>query len=305
MVLPFLDERDAYVNYNFRVASCAPHNATAGTMALQCYVCPANPRGDRLIASAYDSGARAPIDYALSAGANALLTPVSPFGENATNGHGFPPQYRPGVGIFNVNSSVNNRRIIDGAAKTMLVGEAAGGPMVGHGLPVFGGGATTAPNLDAHVDVSWSQGYLHSARWITARDNGEEKSRLWSSGGFGSVFAVSAFDAWHRDGTLAPADDPAKGWTAQPINENGLRHIRGTSYSQSFSDGIDLAGKDGAPTAMPDLSVSGFRSFHEAGCHVAFADGAIVFISEKIDPRVMVAYGSIAGMESFVIRNPP
>ena len=52
------------------------------------------------------------------------------------------------------------------------------------------------------------------------------------------------------------------------------------------------------PGDRPGYSSSIFSSYHDDGAHVAFADGHVRFLSEKIDPKVLQALTTATGGES-------
>ena len=280
VLLPFMEEIAVYNSYNTDLACCHKANATTCETVVRTYLCPSNPRGDALIEAGYTPGKVAPLDYVLSAGANALLTTVNPYDPQLPPG--YPAVYRPGAGAFNVNSNVSIGRCKDGLANTFFIGEGSGGPRLLHGLPELGGGATTARHAGFNVDQSWSQGYLGTTGGL---------------GGYGSVFAVTAHDAWYDENGLTNPGNAVKKWKPQPMNPNGMLFSRGTTYPKSYPKGIVAESKNGGPPDMLDVSVSPFRSYHRNVSHFAFVDGSVRTVAASVDPMVYVGMSTFDGGE--------
>jgi len=206
LILPFMEERALYTAYNMRLACCAVQNTTSVQGVVKSFVCPTNERGETLITPAYYRGYGAPTDYVLNMGGNSLLTCASPYALTTSAVTGFPGILKPGVGPFNVNSNVSIRSIRDGTSNSFLMGEGAGGAQLPPAVPEvnfdFKGASGTSGRVGFGVDQPWSQGYLGAAG---------------GTGGYGSVFACTAFNAWYdSQGRLVQPGDPGVRLLAGP-----------------------------------------------------------------------------------------
>lgn len=292
VILPFMEQRALYNAYNQKLPACGPQNVTATRLVVKTHICPSNQRNDLLILRSYSVGDLAPTDYALSLGANGLLTCASPYSADSKGkwNEGYPTSLRPGAGAFNVNSSVGIRQMRDGTSNSFLMGEAAGGPQLPPGRPdgvlePFSATSLipTGPMVGFGVDQGRGQAHIGGPGGV---------------GGFGSIFAAAAHDAWYDGNRLGRPDGTAAGYTPLKLNMNRLRFIRGTSYKESLPDGLPhepgvaITGKVGVPN-----SVSGFRSFHARVANFLLADGSVRAVSESTDANVYVALSSIAGGE--------
>ena len=194
----------------------------------------------------------------------------------------FPVELKLSVGAFNVDSSIRMRTFRDGASNTFVIGEGAGGlPRGRHNSSDYGGEIPNQPHTGAVVDQAWSQGYLPTPDGV---------------GGYGSVFAATAFDASYEIATLNLR--PANQFTPLPMNMHtrGAKLMRGTTYKQSLSS----ADTNVVPIylwTLDGVSVSPFRSHHPGKCHFLFADGAVRTLDKDIDPRLYVALSSVDGKE--------
>lgn len=333
MILPFMEETASYAAYNMSRACCSVANLTAVKGVVRTFLCPSNGRGPTLLDAGFYPGPAAPTDYALSAGGNGFLTTANPATIATTgainNAGAWDSQLRPGIGVFNVNSSIRIQKIRDGASNTMIMGEAAGGPELFacesqfftndrrqiNCLDPSESVANTAVNTQVGVDTPWSQGYIPS---------GSDGSYV---GGAGSVFAVTAANAWYLNmssanlasfngtyssgrfaqGSLAPEKDGTgknNNWQPLSVNMAKLRGTRPTVYKQQFAvgtigDGPNEDGISSTPGALltQNISVSGFRSYHSGVCHFVLGDGSVRSVSENVDANLLVGLSSIAGRE--------
>jgi prepilin-type N-terminal cleavage/methylation domain-containing protein len=300
LVLPFMEERALYNAYNMRLACCSMQNSTSTTGIVKSYICPSNERGETKITAAYytaaDVGAT---DYILSAGGVALLTCASPYALNTMAVTGYPGPFRPAVGAFNVNSNVSIRSFRDGTSQTFLMGEGAGGAQlpVGNNLYNFtfagpmGVDGNAILDLSLAVDTPWSQGYIGNATGAPGNN----------IGGFGSMFGVTAHDAWFNvQGSLAnpgPDTTAPAGFTPIKMNVAKNRWTRGTAYTTNLPFGITGLFTSKPIGALTGLSVSGFRSYHAASAQFLYGDGSVQTLNENIDARVYVSLSSISGKE--------
>lgn len=283
LILPFMEERALYQAYNMKLACCSAANSTATSGVVKTFLCPSNPRGDELIKAAYYIGADVgPTDYVLSMGGNSLLTCASPYGLDTSANSTFPGIMRPGAGMFNVNSNVRISSVRDGTSQTFMMGEGAGGAQLAAGTtPAYPQMEPTAAQVGKSVDQPWSMGYIGDTD---------------GNGGFGSVFAATAHDAWY-DTQLRLA--PQSEWAPLKMNMTKLRMMRVTAQSGSNVAGIPGAASitTGPIGTSISGSVSPFRSYHAGMCHFLFADGSVRSVSENVDASVYVGYSSIGGKE--------
>jgi len=314
LVLPFMEEKAYYTAYNMALSCASAQNGTAVAGVVKTFICPTNPRGSLAIQWAYyvnpQTGALppgavgigtgpAPTDYVFSAGGVGLLTCVNPFAVTTNaSAVGFPGPHRRAAGMFNVNSSTRIDMMRDGTSNTFLAGESAGG-----GELYVGSNANPAVNavngtqkmisllIAMACDQPWSQGYL-----------GNTPSGSGNTGGLGSVFAVTAWNAWYdSNGQLT---DPAGGanWLPYPINEAKLRYNRPTYYNASVSAGIASPppGTYNGTAMLGSLGgVQGFRSYHTGMAHMLRGDGSVQSYTENLDARMFVALSTPLGRETF------
>jgi prepilin-type processing-associated H-X9-DG protein len=266
MLLPYMDEEPTYSSYDMGQACCSARNSTAVAKVVQIFVCPSNPRGTTLVSAGYFPAPAAPTDYALSAGSSALLAAWP------TRRTPKPPaSVLTARGMFNVNSGVQLRDIVDGTSRTLMVLEAAGGPQLPAGTPMLGKGAPAGANIGPAVDTPWAMGFVSGVA-------GEDALH----GPAGSVFVATAFDGF--EGNAKP--------TMLPINMAANRYQRATAFRKEL-------GALTADMAMDYLSISGARGYHRGGVNVCLADGSVMFLVDNTDPRVYLGMSTIAGGEAF------
>ena len=285
MLLPHLEQHQTYGSYNFDQGCLAAANATVVGATIDTLLCPSNPRGSDPVDIPAYSQPPAPTDYVFSIGGNGLITSESPFllDMRLLTVSLYPHEMKPGAGAFNVDSRVGNRTIRDGAGRTFVIGEGAGGlPRGRYNGSDYGGEIPNQPHLGAVVDQAWSQGFIPTPDGV---------------GGYGSIFAATAFDATYEARSLDLV--PASHFTSLPMNMHtrGTNLMRGTTLEKTlpFSPYPKLNPFDAS--VLKDVSVSPFRSHHPGLCHFLFADGAVQAIREDIDPRIYVALSSVAGKE--------
>ena len=235
LMLPFMDERSVYDQYNMSRACCSQSNATAVASVIKTFVCPSNPRGSQTLdagpnefyaGSAGSAGGvivaingAGPTDYALSMGGNILMmaTCQSPSSISTTGQARFPAPFRQAAGVFYLNSNTSIRKMsTDGASNTILAGEAAGGSNMRVASPL----TPSVPSDEANpaipistggsIDQAWSQGYIPLS-------GGDGSSAI---GGYGSVLVASAYDAFYNTG--GPISRTAAGVNQQDVPAQGL-----------------------------------------------------------------------------------
>ena len=285
LLLPFLEYEEAYATYNFDSGCLAAANVTAGATTIDALLCPSNPRGSDPVSIPAYARPPAPTDYVFSLGGNGLITSEPPFRPTTTaylDPH-YPSEMKLGVGPFNVDSSATMRWFKDGASNTFMIGEGAGGLARGrYNGSDFGGEIPNQAHTGAVVDQAWSQGFLGTRDGV---------------GGYGSVFAATAFDASYVFATLNLR--PANQFTPLPMNMHarGMNLMRGTTFEKTLPFSPYPERNPFYASALDDVSVSPFRSLHPGMCHFLFADGAVQAIAEDIDPRIYVGLSSVAGKE--------
>lgn len=289
LVLPFLEEVAAYRAYNHKLACCSPQNATAAAVIIRTYLCPSNPReADALGWGYYDNtgvtqrleGA-SPTDYKLNAGASAILH-CSPAWIKNEPSPGWGNHARA-AGAFNVNSNTRINRVKDGTTTTFLAGESTGGAQMLAGtvdaagkIPAFGKRPLRGGSPALSIDTPWSQGYIGG--------------RL-GNGGFGSVFAVTGFNAFGDGDGLGPVSK----WYPILPKEGKMNYGRVTAYDKSYSGNQPVLADGNADN--PDIGVGGFQGYHAAVVHMVYMDGHVESIADTVDPFVFAAQSTIMGRE--------
>jgi prepilin-type N-terminal cleavage/methylation domain-containing protein/prepilin-type processing-associated H-X9-DG protein len=299
LILPFMEERSLYNAYNMKLGCAMQANTTSTQGIIKTFICPSNPRGSDRLLAAYTPVDVGPTDYVFSAGAIGFYSPVPPrVDTNARTPHPSPLA----AGAFNVNSHIRIQDLKDGSTNTFLMGEGAGGPQLcaanwqsgsAYGPPsnTFTCRRDSASGVDCAVDQAWSQGYLG------------QQSTPCALGGFGSLFAVTAWDAEYQNRNLV---EPNPTWgvanTFFPIKMNwdmSRKIIPATAYASSlFCYGLSggMAAFEGQATNM---SVSPFRSYHSGMCHFLWGDGSVRQVSENVGAKVYVGMSTIQGGELF------
>lgn len=251
------------------------------------------------IKAGYSAGDAAPLDYGLSIGSNSLLTCWSPFGISSLS-FLYPSTFRPGVGVFNINSSTSQRHFRDGMTSTIMMGEIAGGGEIRVVDPLLGFDFNNVDGSKAIddrqvVDQWWAQGHIGSN----------------FRGGTGSVFAATGFDLWYDRNKRRAEIGNTPGYTPLKLNMNKLKWIRGTSYTRSLSD-LRQPGSSSGDRSMglengepywgkprgfssTEFSMSPFRSFHPKACNFLMADGSVQLINESVYPSILHAEASVSG----------
>jgi hypothetical protein len=295
LILPFMEERMAYNAYNMRLACCSIQNTTSTTSVVESYLCPSNPRGATKLNPGYYPWESAPTDYALSAGGTALLSSMFPFDVAPSDAGAFGREtprktirkeaYARAGGAFNVNSSTSIRDFRDGVSQSFLTGESAGGAQVLVGEPLDAPeGPSRAGDGARAIDQPWSQGYI-----------GNEKGL----GGYGSVFATTAHDAWFTDDRkLLEPNNPTSAWHPNRPVANP-RFVRATWLAGEIRTIPADAADPKLPGPIKGASVSPFRGYHQGIVNMGLGDGSVMSVSVAIDPRLWVAMSTIQGGEVF------
>jgi len=293
LLLPFIGEQPTFQAYNQSLASCAVQNATAVSTRIHAYMCPTNDY-ERARRWGYyeaplglDASGPALTDYALSMGGVGVLTEDLHCWWRC-GAVRCPGVHRRAAGPFNINIGLPIDHIKDGTSHTLLMGESYSGAPAGLRLDwrLPQGNEPIVGESSVIVETPWSQGYLGSDPLAVAGQP------LKNFGGFGSVFAATAWNAFYdTNGNLTPREK----WFAIPPNESNGERARATFYRDTLPavnhmrvDGTGIPGSLG--------SVQGFRSLHDT-VPMLFADGSVRQIKPTIDPWLWVALSSCLGRE--------
>ena len=280
LILPFMEERQVYEAYNQRHRACAETNATAVTSVAKTLLYPRFGQDEPLPSGYFPSGV-ARTDYVLCSGSNAVLSPINRFMilTSPYNWTGVPLPYRWGAGMFDVNSSVGIRTVRDGTSNTFMAGEAVGGP--------DWQAASAVNGKHAYVDQAWAQDRIPGPGY---------------DGPFGSVFGVTAHDAWHAtDLILTAPDNAVKRWTPQPPVTGGTKPVPPSFYTAPYGElvSFDPYHEDwgGSAPPMPAIRTSGFHSPGNV-VNMLMADGSARSLTADVDPRAWAALATVAGRET-------
>ena len=128
-ILPLLDEKAAYLSYDFKFGAYAPNNLKTANYALACFQCPSNPRGGYNYVGCH----------------NDSESPI-----NVDNN-----------GVLFLNSSIREKDLKDGRSYTIFVGES----MDGGFLSWTSGTSSTLRNMGTKINhVSPNQATLNQAQ---------------------------------------------------------------------------------------------------------------------------------------------
>jgi hypothetical protein len=310
-ILAFLGETAAYDSYNFSLACCSIQNATAVSVRVSTFTCPANRLqfvpgaswGYYQAPPHFGPLGPGPTDYVFSIGGVGIITAYS-HPTYSPDWYGTVPGWPLGdvpAGPFNVvNKGIRSPKadrspFKDGAQFTFVMGEAIGGLPVavnklGH-LPK-GNEPISVPHESLIVQTPWSQGFLGG---LPEKRDGRPSSR----GGSGSVFAATAWNAWYERTSPRefPSLAPAERWFCIPPNEGGGRMARPTWYRESSPDRpLNHLAQDGSGIPGDIGCVQGFHSAHPT-VPMLFADGSVRQIKPSIDPKIWVGLSTIRGRE--------
>lgn len=138
MILPLIDQKPLYEEFNFNVPVWDPANQAARERALAVFLCPSDPFSEKNFVVRDDSAT--PIEQYAAASYAANWGPSS----SAVNLDDTPLQSR---GVFYRNSTTRFRDIPDGASNTLGLGERTNGP-----LPTL----SPSPGGHAFFETAWS-----------------------------------------------------------------------------------------------------------------------------------------------------
>ena len=193
-------------------------------------------------------------DYILSKGANDSFCRM-------------PQQIPPKeLGMFDYNLKISYKSVKDGAAKTIAVGEGAGG----RSWPLC-----SSPYCET-ADLPEPPPELSQSRYAR---------QFWI--GSGNIRRIHDSFKWAATGHF--------GCTVRPLNKTPITHFL-------FDDtaGVGPENCPGTLTrgAANTHRVPNFRSDHSSGGNFLYADGSVRFVNEEIDITVYRAHSTIGGGES-------
>lgn len=252
-LLSSLEGENLLAAYNFDRPWYDPPNYTVVGLQVGGFFCPSN-RGEGFLSLeqasidyAFPLPPRASsIDYVFSKGANAAMNRLA---------GGMPIEVR---GVFDTNSAVRFRDLIDGSGRTFAIGEGAGGER----------GYVARDLVDptkAYVDPVDGRRYKLDQSWSAGAISGPQTPY------FGSVYGATALYGLPPD----PRD----------LAMNPLGRLA-TPTLETFSPAPDNSGGTDR--------VSEFRSLHSGGCHFLFCDGSVRFLQDTLSPAVFRALSTYA-----------
>jgi prepilin-type N-terminal cleavage/methylation domain-containing protein len=171
-------------------------------------------------------------------------------------------------GMFEYSLAVLPRHLTDGKAKTIAMGEGAGGPA----WPMCQNPYCTTPDLPATLPAFGTEPYYARQYWI----------------GAGNLRTIQALFNWSSAGHLA--------CTLEPLNKRPVTQF--LFADQNFTSEC----RGTISYANNRHRIPNFRSDHIGGGHFLFADGSAHFVNEQIAMAVYRALSTIAGGES---QGPP
>jgi prepilin-type processing-associated H-X9-DG protein len=216
-----------------------------------------------------------------------------------------PPDWVPACerGMFGFNWAVSIRKISDGTANTIAVGEAAHGPAwplavpasanppQGGGFPAGSMWSGVAPNIVyTNVRVSPPQidnfGQLRAAwqAWVASESPYTTLVAMGIPLYTSNIMACTLEPVNKRPVTLSQHDD------------RNAKNATGCQKSDRSAPGTK-----GNPTTGGTHFSSNFRSDHPGGANFLFADGSVHFLNETIDMLTYQQLSTMAGGEIVVI----
>jgi prepilin-type N-terminal cleavage/methylation domain-containing protein/prepilin-type processing-associated H-X9-DG protein len=315
-MLPYFEQQSLANLYNFDQLWWY-QSETVATTRIEVFICPSADDANFTEVEAGKLGnpnmvTFAPISYAMNKGVNdawcipflreilpKVLTPsVAAFGFQ-----GKTPLI-PGdeKGVFDINSNVRDRDILDGGSKTILVGEAAAGPkwpMCTDGTvkpaQAVGGGQTLCGNPFANpqvpgraaIDSRTGQPFFVRMGWIIAGvlGNSNENKVLLTSNVATTVWPLNYSPVSSSFFDLSPSG--IMGYF-ELVNCRSVYQIGTGTGPGDHRRPLDAARKQ---------RVGGFHSSHPGGGNFLMADGSVNFVNQSIDIGIYRAISSIAGSE--------
>ncbi len=291
-ILPFIERNDIAGRYNYNVNWNDPANALAILTPINTLVNPASPNPSRLD--------EAPENWGTGSGINAIsdyaaITSVGP----GLLAAGYVDSAGPGILAKNVKSRFSD--VTDGLSNTILLADSAGRPNLWIRGKRLGDPQTGKFNPSGATPAS---GFVNGGGWArNASDISLEGLLLNQT--FGTTGSSSS-----KLGGSTTYVTLVQGSSQVPTAVSGSGGTVNTNFDGSLwvinvSNGVDLSaynkgnggtdlgtytGTGNTATGVTYFKTSGtgaIYSFLPAGANVAFGDGAVKFINEKIDVRVL------------------
>ena len=304
--MPFYEEESLHSLYNQDVAWFFQYREVAQSV-VPIFVCPSNsgpnPFTDRLLNSVLLLAARGThytIDQELGVTTYAFCKGIT---DSWCHGDNFGPPGPPFTdrgpsqilkveldrGMFDLNWAVPIRRITDGTANTIAMGEGAGGP---HWPIARFHGTRSAGKGDPKAADRWEPYGSPMGQLRTAQ-------MAW-------IIAEPTFDPLFSIGQLVGATVTA--CTLEPMNKNPVTgawaHVATlASCNKSLPSRLRPTNKIPPCQRVGDHTcghhvANNFRSDHPGGCNFLFADGSVHFIDESIDMATYQILSTVMGSES-------
>jgi prepilin-type N-terminal cleavage/methylation domain-containing protein/prepilin-type processing-associated H-X9-DG protein len=256
-VLPYIERKDLFDRYDFSKGWQTTFNTPVTLTRIETFINPTSPDPGRLD----DAPEAAPWAGIVASGDYAVVTHVA----QALFDAGLVDEV--GDGALPKNKISRLADIRDGLSHTILLGDSAGRPYQWikgrrNGTP-YSANSTTAAN----PNVS-GVGASGNAATALIRVNGGGWSRNASDISLEGATVVGTFDSNNNRIYTVTRTGPVaiNAWNGEDVIPLGVSP--NTTYYGTNGTGA-------------------FYSFHPGGINVAFADGGVKFISEKIDIRVL------------------
>lgn len=300
LMLPFMEQDNVHRLYNHNKPFWAQKPDVA-SFVVPIFVCPSgtgkqNPIHEQLFETGANGGALdiamavvpeyavefnmgstlALTDYVFCKGINDGFCEVAVRGDNVETGDGVPQVDYLERGMFDYHLVVRTAHIRDGAAKTIAMGEAAGGTQ--WKLCLTPGCETPYP-FDVTTPYTGGKPYYARQYWIGSGNNKQ----------------IADAVQYYSCGILA--------CTRDKMNKNPVTHF--------LHDNIDIEQDDCRSSINwpnhPELynpnhphRVPNFRSDHPSGCLFMFADGHVDFLQDTMDMGTYRALSTINAKDMVV-----
>ncbi len=263
-ILPFIERKDLSDRYDFKFGWQTTHNIPITSTRIETFINPTSPEPQRLD----DKPEASPWTGIVASGDYAVVTHVAKALFDA--GH----VDESGDGAMPKNKLSRLADIRDGLSHTILIADSAGRP-----YQYIKGQRVGTPYEDGNTTTSTTPNSTDNPNTALVRVNG---------GG------------WSRNAS----DISLEGWTVTRTvdSKNNAQYsiVRTGPSAINVTNGEDVIPLGVSPntTYYGSNGTGSFYSFHPGGINVAFADGAVKFISEKIDIRILAKLITRNGGES-------
>jgi prepilin-type N-terminal cleavage/methylation domain-containing protein len=265
MMLPYIEQSSQYDQFNFNVSDWAgvpyfgwskAENTTSYTTRPAVFLCPSNRSGADAPFVNFSSGrelwrvdAPGVTDYLFSGGATKSATPI--YGDARKRG------------VFGFDSKTKIAEIVDGTARTILMGESAGGNAANRTYAATG---AYGPN-----------------RICVRLDD------LTASSGYNLSYDNLMYMAYGRRRLTGPNSATIGGLLAMTVDMEGYPYALNDCGYGSTTDAFGPPGNQQLPN---------FRSVHAGLGHFLMADGGVQTTTDRVDLTVYMAASTIAGGET-------